>query len=62
MSDKQLHPIPKRSNIEIVPGSIKKVGIGKWTFKWKEAGNSVTHNKTINTAVKGDNNFEFKWV
>ncbi|MDA7770462.1 hypothetical protein N8925_04030 [Candidatus Pelagibacter sp.] len=60
MSEKTLHPIPKRSDIEVVPGSIKKVGLGKWTFKWKQG--SITNTKTINISAKGDSNFEFKWV
>ena len=59
---KTLHPVPKRPNIEIVPGSLKKIGTGKWTFKWKQGSSSVTNTENVNIASNGNSNFEYKWV
>ena len=57
---KTLHPVPKRPGIEIVPGSVKKIGTGKWTFKWKQG--SINKTEIVNIAHNGNNNFEYKWV
>ena len=40
--NKTLHPVPKTTDIEVIPGSIKKLSRIVWTFKWKKKGSSVT--------------------
>ena len=58
--DKTLHPVPKKSDIEIIPGSLKKISRLEWTFKWKR--NFSINTKKVRVGTHADNDFDFKWV
>lgn len=60
-SNKTLHPVPKKSDIEIIPGSLKKISRLEWTFKWKRS-NSGINIKKVRVGTHADNDFNFEWV
>ena len=60
--NKTLHPVPKTTDIEVIPGSIKKLSRIVWTFKWKKKGSSVTQHQKVNVTVSENNYFKYQWV
>mgnify|MGYP006098220829 CR=1 FL=1 len=58
--NKTLHPVPKKSDIEIIPGSIKKISRLEWTFKWKRS-HSINIQK-VRVGTHSNNDFNFEWV
>lgn len=58
--NKTLHPVPKKNDIEIIPGSIKKVGRLDWTFKWKRS--NVTYTQKVRVGTNNNNDFNYQWV
>jgi hypothetical protein len=60
--NKTLHPVPKTMDIEIIPGSIKKLSRIEWFFKWKRKGDNITHHQKVNVTVTENNYFKYQWV
>ena len=61
--NKTLHPVPKTPDIEVIPGSLKKLSRIEWFFKWKRRSDpNLTHHQKVNVTVTENNYFKFEWV